>query len=172
MDSPPAKPRTARRQASARWATYVTVEALRATAETAFGVVLACIRACWRLAEASRLGCVNDNARCSIESETIQLLVEAANVLNDLGHDPEESVSARDVPQRIFFAVRSAEKITTPQEVKAAIASEKSGQAKKAPRGACTPVFRRRRHQRRSNDGGTGAQGLDKCRRVILKYIK
>jgi hypothetical protein len=71
------------------------------------------IRAYWRLAEASRLGCVNDNARCSIESETIQLLVEAANVVNDLGPDPEESVSsARDVLQRIFFAAQSAGKIT------------------------------------------------------------
>ena len=74
------------------------------------------IRAYWRLAEAARLGSVKDNERGSLEAEAMALLGEAAEVVDELGPQPDELVaSAKDVLQRIFFEALSAEASTSSQ---------------------------------------------------------
>ncbi len=66
------------------------------------------IRAYWRLAEAARLGSVSDTDRNAMEADSMELLVEAAQVVSDLGPVPEELVeSAGDTLQRIFFEAPS-----------------------------------------------------------------
>ena len=72
------------------------------------------ILAYWRLADPARLGPIADTERSIIEAQTIEVLAEAASVVENLGPRPDELVaSAKEALERIFFEARRTSRTWT-----------------------------------------------------------